>query len=267
MPFTSFGETREKQAYESTFKKTLFLDMSTTSTVRILTPNKFELYTHYLNHITAQCLGEGCPICANNKALIMQFPDTFKEEPKYSPRRTVCLANVLDKTLVRECPKCHTEYHSAKGQPPVTCKCGEILAGEPAPSMKIKVLSRGVTLFDQLDAINNAILDESGEKIGVTGYDVTFIISGTGKNKVITPITGQTSAMPLYDEKDLYDLETVTLKFTPSEMVDIQRGVSLKDIFAAKRATEKLGAIVNADVAPELLESTQADVDLLFNQI
>jgi hypothetical protein len=260
MPFTSFGDTREKQAYESTFKKTLFLDMNATSTVRILTPQKFEICTHYLHHTTAQCLGDECPICANNKALIMQFPDTFKEEPKYSPRRTVCLANVLDMTLVRECPKCHTEYHSAKGQPPMTCKCGEILSAEPAPSMKIKVLSRGVTLFDQLDAINNAILDESGERVGVTGYDITFVINGTGKNKVITPIPGRVSPMLAYNEKDLYDLETVTLRFTPTEMIDIQRDVSLKDIFAARRATEKLGAIVNADLPKELLESAQADV-------
>lgn len=266
MPFTTFGTPRPKQEFKSDFKKTLFVDMNATSTVRILTDGYLPVQTHYIGRATVQCLGDGCPVCANNKALMMQFPDTFKEEAKYSPRRTVNLVNVLDKTLVRVCPKCQAETQTAVGQAPSTCKCGEILTGAPAPSMKVKVLSRGVTLFDQLDAINNAIMDSKGERVGLTGYDLTFVVSGTGKNKIITPIAGQITDKPVVDEAELYDLENVTMKMTATEMVDLQRGVSIKDIFSARRATEKATSIVDSILPKELMDGVQSDVDALFGK-
>jgi hypothetical protein len=261
MPFTPFGTPREKPVFESNIKKTVFLDMNGTSTVRALSTEKFEVQTHWINRATVLCLGEECPVCASNKMLIMQFPDTFREESKYSPRRTVCMVNVLDRTSVRTC-ECGLEYRATPGA--VTCKCGKIVTAEAAPSNKVKVLSRGVTLFDQFDAINNAILDAKGERIGLTGYDITLVISGAGKEKVITPIAGQASPMPAYNEEDLFDLDTVTIKLTPTEMVDLMRGVSLKDIFAARRAASK-AASVTEDVLPkELMDSVQSDVDALF---
>jgi hypothetical protein len=130
--------------------------------------------------------------------------------------------------------------------------------------MKVKVLSRGVTLFDQFDAINNAVLDESGERVGLTGYDITLVISGVGKEKTITPITGQTTPAPVVDEALLYDLDNVTIKLTATELVDLMRGVSLKDIFSARRATEKAAAINDNILPKELLDSVQSDVDALF---
>lgn len=265
MTLTSFGTPREERPqFESKFKKTLFVDMNATSTVRILTNGYLPVQTHFVNRATVQCIGEGCPICANNKMLIMQFPDTFKDEPKYAPRRTVNLVNVLDKSMVRVCPKCATEIHATANQAPSACKCGEILAGAPTRSMKVKVLSRGVTLFDQLDAINNAIMDAQGERVGLTGYDLTFVISGTGKNKTITPIAGQISPMDEYNEADLYDLENVTLKLDAMEMLDLQRGVSLKDIFAARKATEKAASVAESALPKELMDAVQSDVDALF---
>jgi hypothetical protein len=266
MPFTSFGTPSEKREFTSNFKKTQFVDMNGTSIVRVLTKNRLEIETHYINRATVQCLGEDCPVCANNKAIIMQFPETFREEAKYSPRRIVKLVNVLDKTLVRVCPKCSTEIPTLKGAAPATCKCGEILTGDAVSSMKVKVLSRGVALFDQLDAINNAILDVSGEPVGLTGYDITFVVSGTGKNKVITPIAGQISEAPVVDEKELYDLESVTMKLTATEMVDLQRGVSLKDIFSARKANEKLSTLADSVISEDIMKEVNADVSALFGQ-
>lgn len=264
MPLQSFGTPREKTVFESSIRKTSFLDMNSTSTVRILTNGYLPIQTHYINKVTVQCLGEDCPVCASNKMLIMQYPETFREEAKYSPRRTVNLVNVLDKTLVRTC-ECGIEVPFSQANPvAVTCKCGKIIAGDAHPSMKVKVLSRGVTLFDQLDAINNAILDASGERVGLTGYDITLVISGTGKNKVITPIAGQTTPAPVVDETLLYDLDIVTIKLTATELVDLMRGVSLKDIFSARRATEKAASISDNILPKELLDSVQSDVDALF---
>lgn len=264
MPLQTFGTPREKTVFESSIRKTLFLDMNGTSTVRILTNGYLPIQTHYINRVTVQCLGEDCPVCASNKILIMQYPETFRKEPKYSPRRTVNLVNVLDKTVVRTC-ECGLEYKlSPSTQGSFTCKCGKVVTAEAKPSMKVKVLSRGVTLFDQLDAINNAVLDVSGERVGLTGYDITLVISGTGKEKTITPIAGQTIPAPVVDETLLYDLETVTIKLTVTEIMDLMRGVMLKDIFSARRATEKSDAINDNIIPKELLDSVQSDVDALF---
>jgi len=266
MPFTSFGQPTEKRMFSSTYKKTKFVDMNHNATIRVLTADRLEIDTHFINRATVLCLGDDCPVCSNNKALIMTFPETFREEPKYSPRRIVKFVNVLDKTPVRVCPKCELEHPTFKGQPAITCKCGEILAGDPAPSMKVKVLTSGTALFDRLDAINNAILDAEGERIGLTGYDLTLIISGTGKNKIVTPMAGQVSEMPLYNPEDLYDLETVTLKLTVVEMMDLQRGVSLKDIFAARKASEKVATMSETVLPKELMDNVNADVEALFKQ-
>ena len=264
MPFQTFGTPREKTEFKSDFKKTLFLDLNNTCTFRILTNGYLTIPTHYINRATVQCIGEGCPVCANNKMLIMQFPDTYKDESKYSPRRYVNLVNVLDNTLVRRCGKCSNEVSAQHGSVSSVCKCGELLTGTPEHSGKIKVLSRGVTLFDDLDNINNAIMDASGERVGLTGYDITLIVSGSGKNKKMTPVPGQISPLPPFEEKDLYDLENVTIKLSATELVDLQRGVSLKDIFSARKAAEKAASIGDNIIPKEILESAQDDALALF---
>jgi hypothetical protein len=263
MPLTQFGTPREKQVFLSEYRKTLFVDMNSTSTVRILTDGYLTIQTHFINRATVQCLGENCPICASNKMLQVQYPDTFRDEPKYAPRRTVNLVNVLDKTPVMICPKCGAEIRT-QTPGPRTCVCGEIVTSAPVPSNKVKVLSRGVTLFDQLDAINNAILDTKGERIGLTGYDLTFVVSGTGKNKTITPIAGSNTEKPVVNDKDLFDLEAVTIKLSATELVDLQRGVSLKDIFSARRASEKSASIGESLISKEVIDSVNQDIESLF---
>lgn len=261
MSLQLFGTPKEKPQYKSEFKKTPFVDLNTTSVVRILTNGYMSVETHFINRATVKCLGEGCPVCANNKMLIMQFPETFREEAKYSPRRTVNLVNVLDKTPVKTC-ECGIENKVVPGVS--TCVCGKILTGDAAPSNKVKVLSRGSTLFDDFDNINNAILDAQGECIGLTRYDLTLVVSGAGKTKKITPIAGQITDPVVVDESELNDLEKVTIQLTATELVDLQRGVSLKDIFAARRATEKSATIKDDFISKETMDDIDSEVAKLF---
>lgn len=268
MPLENFGTPTAKREFKSDFKKTEFVDLNGTSTVRILTNDRMVIETHFINKATVRCLEEDCPICASNKMLIMQYPESFREEARYSPRRTVKLVNVLDKTLVRKCSECGTD-NKGTGTGAVTCyKCSSIVTSEPTPSNKVKVLSRGVTLFDQLDAINNAIQDTKGEPLGLTAYDITFVVSGTGKNKVITPIAGQPSPLTVeVNKEDLFDLDKVTIKLTATELVDLQRGVSLRDIFSARKASEKVSTLPDDSyLTKEIVEQVGSDVDTLFKQ-
>lgn len=261
MPLEIFGQEKiEKPVFNSDKKKTKFVDLTSTATIRILTKERLTINTHFINKSTVKCLGENCPVCANNRNLIVQFPDSFREEAHYSPKREVKMVNVLDRTPVRVCTADGTENRNS-----MSCaKCGAILSGDPTPSNTVKVLSRGVTLFDSLDAINNAIMDDKGEKVGITNYDVTLAVSGTGKNRITTPIAGQISPLAVdIAEDQLFDLETVTIELTPPEMIDLQRGVSLKDIFAARKATAKLSED-NPFVSQDLLDSARSDVEDLF---
>src|SRR3989304_9172302 len=105
MALQQFGTPREKPVFHSDIKKTLFVDLSGTATVRILTEGYLPVDTHYIpsSRATLRCLGEDCPICTSNRALIMQYPETFRDEPKYTPKRVVNLVTVLDKTPVKVC--------------------------------------------------------------------------------------------------------------------------------------------------------------------
>jgi hypothetical protein len=54
------------------------------------------------------------------------------------------------------------------------------------------------------------------------------------------------------------------VSLAPGEILDLQRGVMLKDIFVARRATAKLEQSPTEIVSPEVLASIEDDVDALF---
>lgn len=261
-----FGTTPETKQPRQT-KKTEFVNLNSTAVVRVLSNSYHTVETHYINKATVACLGEDCPVCATNKTIILQNPETFREDPRYFPKRKVCMVNVLDKTPVKTCPNCSAE---SGAQAQVCAKCNAILSAvQAAPSNKVKVLSRGVTLFEHLGAISNAILDGSGEKLGLTAYDITLMVAGTGKEKTITPIPGTPSAEPLLESgKDLdsYDLDKVVISLTPPEMLDLQRGVSLRDLFAARRSSDSLDSFTKSVMVDGgSYEETKQSVDKLFD--
>lgn len=262
MPIEVFGQEKvERPVFNQERKKTKFVDLTSTATIRILSEQRVVVDTHFINRSTVKCLGDECPICQNNKNLIMQYPDSFREEPRYSPKRQVKMVNVLDKTPVRTCPKCGNEERSS-----MTCKgCGEIITAAPAPSNTVKVLSRGVQLFDSLDAINNTILNELGERVGITNYDVTLVVAGSDKSRTTTPIPGQITGKVEVDPEELFDLENITITLTPTEMLELQRGISLKDIFSARKAAAKKAVDSDPFLSQDVLQSVQTDVDALFN--
>lgn len=260
MTQAEFGTPIEKKEFEKKeIRKTVFLDLSSTAQIRILSNSYYTEDTHYINKSTIKCLGDNCPVCANNKIIIMQNPETFRDDPRYTPKRVVYMVNVLDKTLVRTCPNCQAEIR--QGQ---SCKkCNSIVTGDPKPSNTVKVLSRGVTLFEHLGSINNAVLDSQGERVGLTRFDITLAVNGSGKDKTITPIPSQVDDGISTDGLELFDLTKVVVTLTAEEILDLQRGVSLRDIFSARRAEK--GSSVNADfVSEDTLKEVQSEVDKLF---
>ena len=261
----SFANVETKKfTPNSDFKRTEFMQLGAGGhKIRILQEKALDVYTHYLNKSTVLCLGDECPICANNKKLIMNFPDTFRDQGGYNRATRRYFVNVLDKTPAKTCVACKKEYKNLSS---VACVCGEVLP-DAQPLNRVKVLAKGISLFEQLDAIDKSILDDKGEKVGLTQYDINLVVSGSGRDVSYTPIPDTRSIGPAsgYEEKDLFDLDRASIKLTPEEMLDLQRGVTLKDIFAARKAKE-VEFEVGEQVSDETVKDVNDRVANLFNQ-
>src|SRR3990172_10248604 len=164
---------------DSKFKRTEFMSLTSGAhTIRILNEQAKTKPTHFfkVNNTTVLCLGDECPVCANNKKLIMQFPENFREQTGYNKITYRFFVNVLDKTPAKTCGKCNKEYKDLRQ---TICTCGEVLP-EAMPLNKVKVLSKGLTLRNDLDSVDNAILDNTGTPIGLINYDIVLMVTGAG---------------------------------------------------------------------------------------
>ena len=248
-----FADTTTAVRFQN--KKTQFLPLTGGNyTIRILDTEALCLYTHYINKATVECLGEGCPICSNNQRLILENPKDFRDVPGYSPRTRRYLVNVLDKTPVKKCPKCGIDNYDLTPAGTTCVGCSELLVSVlPAVSNTVKILAKGVQVFDQLNSIDLSILNAQGEPVGLTNYDLVLRVTGSGNKRIVTPIPMSGSNEPVDPTLEKYELAKITIKLTPEEMLDLQRGVSLRDLFAARKA--------NAEVSPAMedMQASAAD--------
>lgn len=227
-------EVKFNKGGDSNFKRTEFMQVGQGAhTIRILQPQVKTLPTHYFDSSRASvlCLEDECPICANNKKLYMQFNKEANKQPGYNRVNWRFFVNVLDKTPARVCTKCGKEYKDTRN---TICTCGEVLP-DVAPLNKVKVLSKGLMLRDDLDSVNNAIRDAEGNSIGLVNYDITLMVSGAGRETKITPVPRTDLKDPIPEGLELFDLEKAVITLTASEMLDLSNGHSLKDIFSARK--------------------------------
>lgn len=204
--------------------------------VRILDPIAVDTKVHYINGAYVKCLDDDCPVCAQNRKIYASNPEGYRDDKNYHSYTYRYLVNVLDKGLAKICPNCGMEI---KGAGALLCPgCNAPIAGvEAKPLNKVKVLSSGSTLFNNLNAIESSILNDKGEVIGWINYDVTIVVSGTGKSMTKTPLVtdkGEYSAPVLGPEDTLFDLSKSVLALEVAEMEDLMRGVSIKDILTAR---------------------------------
>lgn len=247
----SFGTDIEKRESQSTgngkFRKTRwFFPRPGKYTVRILQSDYVTKYTHWLNGITLECIGEedGCPICLDNSKILAENPDNPRKVKGFNPFGKTSYVNIFDKTLVKVEPESGEEnYPDINGTFPMYSYGSKksISDVQPTPSNKVKVFSRSSGVFDTIVDYDIAIKDSTG--MGITEYDLTFMVkpklgNSIGSNLSIIPQTHLNE--PLELEEELYDLEAVTINLLPNEIRELQRGVSLRDIFASRRNSEVL---------------------------
>jgi endogenous inhibitor of DNA gyrase (YacG/DUF329 family) len=233
--------------------------------VRLLgVPNR--VFTHFLKgRATIQCLGRDCPICQNNKSIKTEHPEDFRNVSGYnasSPRHYI---NVLDRTSVKICPECQTENkpNIANEFSPTCSKCNTFVTDvEPMSSGKVKVINISQTNADTLNTLNSTIQDKDGEPIGLENFDLIFMASQSGNRKTIAPMPDSNATDVVEVPEDaLYDLENLVIKLEPDEIVELQKGVSLRDIFAARRGEELSDEVIAVDAEySEIVEKEVADL-------
>lgn len=265
MPFAD--TVINKSRPQSEIRKTQFMKVSQgTHTIRILQPQAKTIPQHFFKGKgSILCLEDECPICANNRSLWSKYDKEARKQTGYNAKSYRFFVNVLDKTPAKACASCGTEHKDLRN---TICTCGEVLP-EAKPLNRVKVLSRGVTLRDDLDSIDRAIQDSNGEPIGLMNYDIMLMVTGTGTDTKVTAVPRTEANEPVELTEELYDLEKVVIRLSPEEMLDVQRGTSLKDIFAARRAKED--AEISATEVTHLASQQEIDkvndaVDALFNK-
>jgi len=258
--FGNFIEDK-KERQSSKFRKTEFLTLDEGEhVVRILDGHEVKHYIHYINFMYLACLGDECPLCQNNKKIMYEHPEDFRDVKGWYPRRDRYYINVLDRTPVKVCEKCQT-VNKAQGE--VCSGCGTAL-GTVRPLDEVKVLSGSERLFTDLKVISNSVRDEDDKRVDIRSYDWMILVRGVKRDKVTTPtpryFPNKAGLIELKEGQELYDLEKATIKLEPEEMLEVFNGHSLKDVFAIRKAkTDAKTAIFNSDM--ELTDNPAQDID------
>ncbi len=248
--FVEFPKTEEFQTFER--PKYLTFVEGKPSIVRILDVQAYHKKVHWINRqrISVLCLGDVCPICANNAKIRKENPKNFRNVKGYLPYQNRYMINVLDRTPVKIDEETSEEYQSFKGEfPSVTSDGNRSLANvQEVPSNTIKILERGRTLFEQLLALHMETGEFDDEENltsgGLSSFDIKFVTMGEGRDKVVSPIPitpNNDDVAPILEENDLHKhvLSTVGLQLSPAEMDQVAyANVPLSDIFAQRRAED-----------------------------
>lgn len=261
-----FDTTKRKNT--SDFRKVEHIDLTPgQSVIRIVdsAEDAVKFHVHYVKGVYVKCLGEDCPVCKNNLKLYTEYPDNYREIAGWSARQDRYAVNVLDRTSVKICPVCQKEIKKAGNSFPAVCPgCSRpIVDVAEAPLNKVKVLSKGVTLAEMLNGIDESILSPNGDKVGINNFDIVLYVTGTGREQKISVIPLSEKRDPVNIAKELkFDLNKIAVELSPEEIADLQRGVALRDIFAARQASATPEIKEDANTA----EAVRNEVKKILNQ-
>lgn len=261
----TFANIDERKTFDSNskFRKTEYIQLAQGENLVRFLENATDHYAHFVNRAYVACIGEDCPICENNKKIIYEDRDNFRDNKSYRPRSQRFYVNVMDKTRAKTCSACGTV---TKNLSLVTCPACASVLSEIQPLNKIKVLAKGRELFESLVMLSNTIRNANDEVIPITQYDWSLVVSGTEKNTKTSPlprwVPGQENEQDLLGQ-ELFPLDSVLPQLTREELVDLLNGASLKDIFAIRKAAKQVGKAEEIG-DPLLMSDADVAVDSLF---
>jgi hypothetical protein len=253
----------KKERTESKYRKTDYLKLDEGEhTVRVLDTRETKHYTHYVGFAYVKCLDDECPICQNNKRILFDHPEDFREVKGWNPRRDRYYINVIDKTPTKVCSKCATEATVSSAACPA---CGTVL-GDAAPLNKVKVLTGSRRLFEDLKVLYKTVRDEGDNIVDIRLYDWILVTRGKKTDKVTSPSPRyypNKAVLPEFNPEDLFDLSRCAIELNPTEMLDLFNGASLKDIFTMRRASKQEDT-TTIETSEDISEEISASIDDIF---
>jgi len=225
------------------FERTRFLNMDLGQHLFRVLGTPLKLYSHFIRgkSLTIKCLDEDCPICQANARIKTERPTDYFTNSAYFGRSERHYVNVLDRTPVKICPSCQTENKQdlSRKFPPTCTECDTFLTNVQATvSDKVKVLNLSKTLADSINGYSQSVCDAEGNPLGVHNFDLMLMVTKTGdkKNPVVYPVPENNDKVEV-PEENYYDLEKAIITLTAEEITNVLRGVSIKDIYVARRST------------------------------
>jgi hypothetical protein len=227
------------------------------TTVQILESDSVAKFQHWITtsdakRLAVRCSGFlSCPICARNASL-----GNDKTNPKYIPSQRRYTVNVIDLTPVKRSADTGEIFVATKDSSgsfkfPEHDSAGNSLVDVTvAPWGAVKVLEGGPRLFKKLQSIVEITLNPRGEVLDPTSYPVQIVRIGEGRETdyIINALVNHPSAVNPTDYIDqLHDIRTDT-GFNVEEVKAMLDGVTLKDILAARKASDGLFKIDDMDL-------------------
>ena len=262
----SFEWEKTKSGSGGNFKRTEFLKLTPgTHTVRIVQKVPKKYYQHWFGG-GVECLGEECPQCAQNQRIIDDNNgdyDVAKKVEGFVKRDARGAVNVVDRTPIKICPECGAENRPTNNEFPSACWSCTTLITDVAPKVtnNVKVFSRAASVFDQLYDLDKHTLDKEGNVVGINNFDVSLYIVGNN----CVPVPTENREVLEVDESKFYDLEKVALKLSAEEMTQRMKGVSIKEIFQARKPDGYKDASEDSvEISKEKVAEIQSEIKDIF---
>jgi hypothetical protein len=264
----------EKSDGSSRFRKTEYLKLTPgTHTIRIIEDSGRKYFQHWMGGSGVKCLGENCPQCKQNEQIVADIggdpQEAYKKASKdkvegFSSRQARGAVNVLDRTPIKVCPNCQTENRPSNNVDAVVCSnCATSLVDvEPVVTNRIKVFSRAASVFEDINDLDTAVLDENKEPRGIRNFDVLLHV--VGNNTVPVPSNNYDAVE--FNEDGLFDLERVVINFSAEEMLQRMGGMSFSEIYKARKTDVYDNADEDAIEAPskEKVAEIESEVEGMF---
>lgn len=264
----SFITTREEDPNRKTFNRAQFLSFDYgTHTVRFMSSFS-AIYTHFISKskATIKCLGDDCPICKNNHIIFTENPGnrSYSSIEGFCAKQYRHYANVMDRTLIKNCPQCQTEIKKGLStQFPTNCPACGVLVNtiEPHKANLLKVVNISDTNASVLKSKMLGVLDIGQSVVDPMTYDVVFIVIKIGGKKNISPdlLVQSNDVVTLPEGAELFDLTKIVPILSAEEIIEVLKGVSLKDIYNSRKgeptaATVPMGVVDTSDIAEKIAQ-------------
>ncbi|MEM4134555.1 MAG: hypothetical protein QXV73_05100 [Candidatus Micrarchaeia archaeon] len=200
--------------------------------------------------------------------LFQQFDKEATHQKEFTPRQTRYVSNVLDRTPSVFCSSCGEQVYNFMYKDNMACPaCGSVIPKQPFSVVDtVKLVSLSKTFIEQLKVIAASILDDNGDVVPLTHYDIKVISAIVSDRTQLSPSpSDKISPPPEVPKESLYPPEKIAIAFSKDELVAILGGVNYRDILKARNSentTDIVGSLP-VEMGDKVAEEAKNVVDAI----